>query len=79
MSREDWEKMAANAKNTYMQILDLSLSCSDKFGKTHPTTKKVERLYERMKDLKSDMDDLAYEYAQGLFNEKEISHLFYGD
>lgn len=79
MTREDWEKVAACAKDMYLKSLDLHLLCSARFGKTHHATKRANRISEMMKDLKSEMDDLVYDYAQDLFNEKEISGVFYGD
>lgn len=79
ITREDWEKMAACAKDMYLKSLDLYQLCSGNFGKTHHAAKRANRIYEMMKDLKSEMDDLAFDYAQDLFNEKEIGKLFYGD
>lgn len=78
MAREDWEKTAASAKEMYRKSMELSGLCSGNFGKAHHAAKKAYRLYELMKELKSEMDDLAYEYAKELFNEKEIDSLFYG-
>lgn len=79
MTREEWEKVAACAKEVYLKSLDLHTLCSARFGKTHHAAKKANRISELMKELKSEMDDLAFDYAQDLFNEKEIGRLFYGD
>jgi len=79
MSRGDWEKMGACTKDMYLKSISLLGLCSGNFGKTNHAAQRAKRIHELMKDLKSEMDDLAYDYAQGLFDEKEICHLFYGD
>lgn len=79
MSRKDWGQMAACAKDMYLKSMDLHLLCSARFGKAHHAAKKADRVCKLMSQLKSELDDLAYEYAQDLFNEKEIGRLFYGN
>lgn len=78
LNRADWERIGAATKFTYLMLCRYDCLISRSIGKSHDTALKIRRLCTRMNDVKSEVDDLVYDYGSDLFTDNEIGNIVYG-
>lgn len=78
MTREDWLKMGAQSKLVLQILANYEQELYDKLGANH-VTKKVQNAYKSVDTAKSTLDDMVFDHASKLFDNKEIADVIFGE
>lgn len=78
LTREEWLRLGAQSKLVLKILANYEQELYDKLGGNH-VTKKVQNAYKSVDTAKSTLDDMVFDYASKLFDDKEIADVIFGE
>lgn len=78
LTREEWLRLGAQSKLVLKILANYEQELYDKLGGNH-VTKKVQNAYKSVDTAKPTLDDMVFDYASKLFDDKEIADVIFGE
>lgn len=78
LTREEWLRLGAQSKLVLKILANYEQELYDKLGGNH-VTKKVQNAYKSVDTAKVTLDDMVFDYASKLFDDKEIADVIFGE